>query len=124
MKVCSPLCRMEGTSGGSAFEVGPAVVFADAEVVVDGRRKRFAEAERERDLRIVIGMEETLGPELSRVLRRSLARAAGDRYETAAAFAADLARAAGLDPPAETARPAPMSCPPAHNPLRSPHSRA
>ncbi|MGK3967745.1 serine/threonine-protein kinase PknK [Sorangium sp. So ce118] len=44
-----------------------------------------------------------LGPEMEAVLRRALARSAGDRYEDAASFARELARAAGLPPPAETA---------------------
>ena len=44
-----------------------------------------------------------LGPELSAVLRRALARAPGERYPDAAAFGQALALAAGLPPPAETA---------------------
>jgi hypothetical protein len=43
-----------------------------------------------------------ISPALSIVLRRALARSPGDRYPDAAAFAYDLARAAGLAPPAET----------------------
>ncbi len=44
-----------------------------------------------------------LGPALSSVLSRALARSPAERYPDAAAFAHDLARAAGLPPPAETA---------------------
>ncbi|MEP7124022.1 MAG: AAA family ATPase [Byssovorax sp.] len=44
-----------------------------------------------------------LGPELSAVLLRALARAPGDRYPDAASFACELTRAAGLAPPSETA---------------------
>jgi eukaryotic-like serine/threonine-protein kinase len=44
-----------------------------------------------------------LPPELASVLRRALARSPGDRYPDAASFAHDLARAAGLPSPAETA---------------------
>ncbi len=44
-----------------------------------------------------------LGPALDAVLQRALARAPGGRFEDAASFARDLARAAGLAPPAETA---------------------
>ncbi|MEP7120689.1 MAG: AAA family ATPase [Byssovorax sp.] len=44
-----------------------------------------------------------LDPALAAVLRRALSRSPGDRHADAAAFARDLARAAGLAPPTETA---------------------
>lgn len=44
-----------------------------------------------------------LGAAIEAVLRRALARVPEGRYEDAASFARDLARAAGLPPPAETA---------------------